>query len=1064
MRDYQYICIAMSTGLSIKIFGSLLGFLMLPYTVLSQTQHDGFPFKNIEYIKYEKGLNGDEIFWITQDKRGFLWLATNSGPYRFDGYSFRSWPHTPGDPNSPTTASGWYTGLVEDNKNVLWFSHDLEGLFSFDQRTEKFTHYLNQPGIENSLTNNNANAVCSDHRGNIWIATRKGLDQFDPATKTFSHFADSMNSTISRTDHIRAIIPDKNNAGQKDRNFLWLVNNGLGIDYFNAQTGKVIKQFDFPFTTNYDFWKYADPNVIISEIKGDVIWLGANDSGIYGFNCLTEKFLFIKSDHICNSTGHIVGLYQVMEDHKGNLWTVTDNNELAYYNRIDQKFSYYKINRDHGIFLDYTPFFFEDDNHKIWIGTSNGLITINMEADPIFTIQQTEESAVSVSGNVFFDIYRTRQGILLAGAVPLNVIDDKTKKISAFRLPINQKNLGVYAVRDIYEDDKGLNWLSGDFGIVCYDPNTKSCRQVRIFDDSGFALNQGFRGVIQDNKARYWTINKLTGLYTFDPLTLKARRISSPEVPGYTNRGLFPPVFKDSKGIFYLSRMGGGFVTFNPDNNIFKPYQYDKNNVTSAGTESITSFIETKNGLIWFGTQGRGIGAFDPLTEKIKFFHTDNGLASNVVYSLVKDLNGKIWAGTRKGISCFIPPADIFRDDTRFLFKNYHAEDGLPKKPCNFNSAFCDADGTLYFGTRGGGIIYFHPDSLKANDFLPPVYITDLLLKNKPVPVNDSGILKMPIEFTKKIKLNYKQNIISFSFAALCYSHPEKNEYAYMLEGYDKDWIYTNASKRFANYTNLAPDNYIFKVKATNNNGVWNETPTELIVIITPPFWQTAWFRALVILVIAGSAIFFYRYRMRHILMLQKIRNKIAADLHDDIGSTLNSISVYSEVAKKDPSRRDYALSMIGESSRKIIDSMSDIVWTINPHNDSFDKIIFRMRSLTYNLLKAKKIECTFKSDEELSKINLSMEIRKNFYLIFKEALNNLVKYSEASRASVLVTFENRIVSFVIRDNGIGFDNDSLNSGNGISNMKKRAEEINAELNIESVPGVGTSIQLNLKA
>ena len=143
---------------------------------------------------------------------------------------------------------------------------------------------------------------------------------------------------------------------------------------------------------------------------------------------------------------------------------------------------------------------------------------------------------------------------------------------------------------------------------------------------------------------------------------------------------------------------------------------------------------------------------------------------------------------------------------------------------------------------------------------------------------------------------------------------------------------------------------------------------------------------------------------------------------------------------------------------------MSDIVWTINPHNDSFDKIIFRMRSLTYNLLKAKKIECTFKSDEELSKINLSMEIRKNFYLIFKEALNNLVKYSEASRASVLVTFENRIVSFVIRDNGIGFDNDSLNSGNGISNMKKRAEEINAELNIESVPGVGTSIQLNLKA
>jgi signal transduction histidine kinase len=194
------------------------------------------------------------------------------------------------------------------------------------------------------------------------------------------------------------------------------------------------------------------------------------------------------------------------------------------------------------------------------------------------------------------------------------------------------------------------------------------------------------------------------------------------------------------------------------------------------------------------------------------------------------------------------------------------------------------------------------------------------------------------------------------------------------------------------------------------------------------------------------------------------VRNKIAADLHDDIGSTLNSISVYSEVAKKDPSRREYALSMIGESSRKIIDSMSDIVWTINPQNDSFDKIIFRMRSLTYNLLKAKKIECTFKSDEELSKINLSMEIRKNFYLIFKEALNNLVKYSEASRASVLVTCENRNISFVIRDNGVGFDSNITNYGNGINNMKRRAAAINAELNIESAPGSGTSIQLNMKA
>ena len=196
---------------------------------------------------------------------------------------------------------------------------------------------------------------------------------------------------------------------------------------------------------------------------------------------------------------------------------------------------------------------------------------------------------------------------------------------------------------------------------------------------------------------------------------------------------------------------------------------------------------------------------------------------------------------------------------------------------------------------------------------------------------------------------------------------------------------------------------------------------------------------------------------------MQRIRNKIATDLHDDIGSTLNSISVFSEVAKKDSTKRDQALEMIGESSRKIVDSMSDIVWSINPDNDSLDKIIFRMRSLSYNLLKAKKIECSFSADENLSGIKLPMEIRRNFYLIFKEALNNLVKYSKAAHASILISREYGSITFIIRDDGVGFDNTQEYTGNGLGNMKKRAEEIDAALFIESGIGRGTSIELNLK-
>jgi two-component sensor histidine kinase len=381
-----------------------------------------------------------------------------------------------------------------------------------------------------------------------------------------------------------------------------------------------------------------------------------------------------------------------------------------------------------------------------------------------------------------------------------------------------------------------------------------------------------------------------------------------------------------------------------------------------------------------------------------------------------------------------------------------------------FLGAYKDGDGTLFFSTNTAGFYFFNPRELIDNDFIPPVYITGLNVMNKPVyPADPDSILQLPIEFTKEINLSYRQNILSFSFAALNYFHPEKNQYAYRLVGYDKDWIYTDALRRYANYTNLDPGDYTFKVKASNNDGKWNEIPTVLKIVITPPFWKTSWFRILIFIGVVIALYLFYRYRVGQIILLQRIRNKIAADLHDDIGSTLNSISVFSEVARRDDSKRDRALVMIGESSRKIIESMSDIVWSINPENDSFDKIIFRMRSLSYNLLKIKRIECAFNADESLSGLKLPMEIRRNFYLIFKEALNNLVKYSQALHASIIISREHSSISCIVRDDGIGFDSSREHEGNGLGNMRKRAREIGAILEIESVIGKGTSIELNLR-
>ena len=458
---------------------------------------------------------------------------------------------------------------------------------------------------------------------------------------------------------------------------------------------------------------------------------------------------------------------------------------------------------------------------------------------------------------------------------------------------------------------------------------------------------------------------------------------------------------------------------------------------------------------------GGGINAFDPTTGKFRAFTTKDGLSSNIVSSITEDNFGNYWLGTYKGISRFTPPEKPFDPQSRFQFRNYDMNDGLPDNKMIPFAAYKDVDGKIFFGSQQGGVLYFDPSNLRDNDFAPPVYITDMKLFNKSIhPFDADSILKSSVEITKEIILPYNKNDISFEFAALNYFHPEKNQYQYKLENYNNDWISTDAGRRYCNYTNLNPGKYVFKVRASNNDGLWGLQEASLIIIITPPFWQTWWFKTLIALAAAGIVYGIYRYRLKQVLRLQNIRNRIASDLHDDIGSTLNSISVYSEVAKNDPEQRNISLSMIGESSRKVIDAMSDIVWTINPDNDNFEKVILRMRSLAYNLLRAKKIEFTFKVDESLSQLKLSLEKRRNFFLIFKETINNLVKYSSAKRVQILLVHHSNSITLFVRDDGTGFDATKKYNGNGLTNIRKRAKEMNAQLHIESGEDIGTSTQL----
>ena len=818
----------------------------LSFSLIASGQ--SFPFNDIEYIGAERGLSGNEVYCITQDRNGFIWVVTDMALNRYDGYSFRSWTYDPKDNNSIST--GFYSGLTEDINGVLWIPSEVRGLYSFDPYREKFTHYLHQPGNDNSLLDDKVYAVEADPDGTIWISTAKGLDNFDPRKKTFTHIIDAGKDPAEA--RIRyALHMDNGKESLQNKQVLWMLNTTPGIDRFDTYSKKGTKNYLFPFPSKPGQCM-ANSTVVITPNNKNRIWIGSDHNGIYGFDIRTEQYLHIPSEKTCSAKMHNNGYYKVWEDSKGNLWTTNDDHEIIYYDQAEKKFYYYPVQKKGVQFLNLIPVIWEDNRNKIWICTNSGLITIDTRQKKFVKLSHDKNDHASISGNYVFSINRISSSQLLVNSDSVEVFDKKTNSFSTFPLMIDGKKINARGFWDIYKDRSDMLWFTGWAGVVSHDIKTATTRAYELHTAAGRRAFPGCIGVAEDNRGRYWLPSWGYGLYLFDPATALVNPYQVGPGPNSLSTNYLSKIWKDSKGFLYVNGWDGGFIRFDPEKEQFKIYKHDPADQYSVGSNHCHSIIETDDGLIWFGTMGGGVNVFNPATQKFKSFTTADGLAHDNVTTLLKDKAGRFWVGTRGGgISCFMPPKKPFDPGATISCRNYDISDGLPSNVINLGTGFCDTDGTLYFGTRDAGMFYFHPDDLVDNTFVPPVFITELKILNKTITLyQQDSILKMPVEFTKSIRLAYNKNMLSFSFASLNYAHSEKNKYAYMLEGYDEDWVYTDASRRFITYTNLAPRKYTFKVKGSNNDGVWNEVPAELSIVIVPPFWQTWWFKLFVLAVI----------------------------------------------------------------------------------------------------------------------------------------------------------------------------------------------------------------------
>jgi two-component sensor histidine kinase len=464
----------------------------------------------------------------------------------------------------------------------------------------------------------------------------------------------------------------------------------------------------------------------------------------------------------------------------------------------------------------------------------------------------------------------------------------------------------------------------------------------------------------------------------------------------------------------------------------------------SINSNELTCLLMEKSGDLWIGTVGGGLNYFD--RKKNTFYHytIENGLCDNSVYSLVKDGNGRLWIGTGNGLSCF--------DIAANTFKNFYRSDGLVNSEYNRYSACKFDNGAILMGGTSG-LDYFFPDSLVKKEIKPSVQITDFRVYNKSINIEQG------------LTFDHDQNYLSIRFASLDFDDPAKNEYMYKLEGINKEWIF-NGKDNSVNLAALAPGHYRFLVKGSNSRGVWNDQPVMVEFTIKAPWWKQTWFLAMISLFSIGILYGIYRFRVTQLKKLIAVRTRISQDLHDEVGATLTGISLLSEVARQQANAGSNSavdtIDKIGTDSREMIEEMNDIVWMINPANDKLDRIINRMEDFASPLLAAKNIRFGFDADDHIGHQILNMGVRKELYLIFKEAVNNAVKYSACTVLKASLKLTAGSIEMDITDNGKGFDMATANKGNGLWNLKARAESINGKLSISSSIGEGTRIYLKV--
>lgn len=779
-----------------------------------------------ECLTMEKGLSQNTILAIHQDSRGFIWIGTQDGLNRYDGYEFRVFRHEPHD--TASISNNYIQAILEDQQGGIWIGTLGGGLNFYNRKTDRFIRYRYNPNNPKSLSDNNVRALCEDRSGRIWIGTDRGFNLYEPSSQTFIRYGHDQNNPASLSHNaVSCVIEDRSGL-------LWIGTLGGGLNAFNPQTGQFRRYMQDP--QNPSSIASNDIRCLYQDRLGQ-LWIGTTTRGLDRLDPATQSFIHYTHDASRPGSVSNNNIWAILEDRQGRLWIGTLGGGLNIFDRAKGTFTAYKNDpaRPTSLSSDFIQCLYEDRSGILWIGTSSGG-GIN-KYNPFRTKFQVYRREANVkntfSSSMVWSIYEEpepKEPVVWIGTDRgLNKFNRQTGEITIYQhQPNNPLSLSNDVVRCMLVDHTGLFWIGTRTGGVNIMDRTRGTfkRYLHNNADEGSLSHNMVRLIYEDKAKNLWFATD-GGLDRYDRANDRFIHYRhNPADPNSISGNGIICIREDYKGYLWIGTYGEGLNRFDPKTNQFKRYKNEPGNPSSLSNNIVLDILEQTPGYLWIAT-GEGLNKMDTYKENFTQYSVKDGLPNNFIYGLLDDQKGNLWMSTNFGLCRFNPETGQVR--------NYDVNDGLQGNEFNLGANFRNRKGEMYFGGVNGFNV-FHPDSVRDNMNIPPIIITAFKKFDKRVVLGEA------IEEAQKIRLSYKENFFAFEFAALDFTAPDKNLYAYKLEGFDKDWIYCG-NRRYASYTNLDGGDYIFRVKGSNNDGQWNEAGAVLNIRIEPPIWQTWWFR-----------------------------------------------------------------------------------------------------------------------------------------------------------------------------------------------------------------------------